>query len=655
MKELTEFFSRLFDTSDWPPRWHCGKWTDLHGWTYIISDLMIWSAYFAIPIVILQFISKRNDIKFIRLYFLFAAFILTCGITHLLDAISFWIPAYRLNALARLITGILSWTTVYYIIKNLPVAFSLRSQEALEIEIEQRKAAEEKYRILNLELSNRIEERTAELQKLVRENYQYKYALEESCIVAITDQKGIIKYANQNFCNISKFSREELLGKDHQIINSGFHQKDFIRELWTTIANGKIWRGEIKNKAKDGSVYWVDTTIVPFLDEQNKPFQYIAIRADISSRKLVEENLVNSLKEVSDYKYALDESSIVAITDQRGIIKYVNENFCKISKYSEEELIGQDHKIINSGYHEKEFFRELWRTIARGNIWRGELKNKAKDGSAYWVDTTIIPFLDENNKPYQYVAIRSDITQRKIAEEENRTLNLELENRVKERTDELESFSYSVSHDLRTPLRAINGYAKILEEDYLKNFDQEGVRLLGEVQKNAKKMGVLIDNLLSFARLGKKELRKSEIDMNQLVASILADMGGSEDLNVDVKIQNLHPVQADRVLMTQVLTNLISNAIKYSSKQKNAEVEITSEKQDGEIIYSVQDNGVGFDMEYIDKLFGVFQRLHSQEEFTGTGVGLAIAKRIIQKHDGNIWAESRLGNGAKFYFSLPTD
>jgi light-regulated signal transduction histidine kinase (bacteriophytochrome) len=175
------------------------------------------------------------------------------------------------------------------------------------------------------------------------------------------------------------------------------------------------------------------------------------------------------------------------------------------------------------------------------------------------------------------------------------------------------------------------------------------------VQKNAKKMGVLIDNLLSFARLGKKELRKSEIDMNQLVASILADMGGSEDLNVDVKIQNLHPVQADRVLMTQVLTNLISNAIKYSSKQKNAEVEITSEKQDGEIIYSVQDNGVGFDMEYIDKLFGVFQRLHSQEEFTGTGVGLAIAKRIIQKHDGNIWAESRLGNGAKFYFSLPTD
>ena len=127
---MIEFFSRLFDSSDWPPRWHCGKWSELHGWLYIISDLMIWSAYFAIPIVILRFISKRGEIRFIKLYFLFAAFILTCGITHLLDAVSFWIPLYRLNALTRFVTGILSWTTVYYIVKNLPVAFSLRSQEA---------------------------------------------------------------------------------------------------------------------------------------------------------------------------------------------------------------------------------------------------------------------------------------------------------------------------------------------------------------------------------------------------------------------------------------------------------------------------------------------------------------------------------------------
>jgi PAS domain S-box-containing protein len=257
------------------------------------------------------------------------------------------------------------------------------------------------------------------LQERIKEISEYKYALDESCIVAITDQKGIIQHANDNFCKISKYSREELIGQDHRIINSGHHPKDFIRSIWTTIANGKIWRGELKNKAKDGTIYWVDTTIVPFLNEEGKPYQYIAIRADITERKRVEENLEKSLKEITDYKYALDESSIIAITDQKGIIQHANDNFCKISKYSRGELIGQDHRIINSGHHPKEFIRNIWATIAKGKIWRGELKNKAKDGTIYWVDTTIVPFLNQDGKPYQYVAIRSDITERKKLEEQH--------------------------------------------------------------------------------------------------------------------------------------------------------------------------------------------------------------------------------------------
>ncbi|MCF8448000.1 MAG: PAS domain S-box protein, partial [Bacteroidia bacterium] len=159
----------------------------------------------------------------------------------------------------------------------------------------------------------------------------YKYALDESSIIAITDQKGIIKHVNENFCKISKYSIEELIGQDHRIINSAYHSKEFIKDLWTTIANGKVWKGELKNKAKDGTIYWVDTTIVPFLDAIGKPYQYVAIRYDITNRKKGEEELKTSLKEVSDYKYALDESAIVAITDQKGIIKHVNENFCKIS------------------------------------------------------------------------------------------------------------------------------------------------------------------------------------------------------------------------------------------------------------------------------------------------------------------------------------
>ena len=494
---------------------------------------------------------------------------------------------------------------------------------------------------------------TDSLQQIQKEITDYKYALDESSIVAITDQKGIIKYVNVNFCRISKYSKEELLGQDHRIINSGYHPKEFIRNLWITIANGEIWRGELKNKAKDGTYYWVDTTIVPFLNKEGKPYQYLAIRSDITSRKQVEETLEKSLKEVSDYKYALDESSIVAITDQKGIIKYANHNFCRISKFSYEELIGQDHRIINSGYHPKEFIRNLWITIANGKIWRGELKNRAKDGSHYWVDTTIVPFLDEQGKPYQYVAIRADITQRKHAEEEILILNEELEKRVKERTEEMESFSYSVSHDLRAPLRAVNGYARILEEDYKDLFDAEGKRLLGEVQQNAKKMGTLIDDLLAFSRLGRKEMEKSVIDMTRLTELAIKEVNQSTVHHAEIKVWPLLPVKADHTLLQNVMINLISNAIKYSGKKGKPFIEIRSKRGDGVITYSVSDNGVGFDMQYSSKLFGVFQRLHSADEFPGTGVGLAMAKRIINKHKGSIWAESKVGEGTVFYFAIP--
>lgn len=261
-----------------------------------------------------------------------------------------------------------------------------------------------------------------ELASTTKEIVDLKAALDEHAIVAITDPQGRITYVNDKFCAISKYSREELIGQDHRIINSGWHLPEFFRELWSTIGRGQVWRGEIKNRAKDGSFYWVDTTIVPFLNEHGRPREYVAIRADITQRKATEEALRASNKEVIDLKAALDEHAIVAVTDARGRITEVNEKFCAISKYSREELIGQDHRIINSGCHPPEFFRELWGTIGRGQVWRGEIKNRAKDGSFYWVDTTIVPFLNEYGKPRQYIAIRADISKRKLAEESNATL-----------------------------------------------------------------------------------------------------------------------------------------------------------------------------------------------------------------------------------------
>ena len=240
------------------------------------------------------------------------------------------------------------------------------------------------------------------------------------------------------------------------------------------------------------------------------------------------------------------------------------------------------------------------------------------------------------------------------------SLNQNLEQKINQRTTqleaanrELEAFTFSVSHDLRAPLRAVNGFTTILEEDYTDALDNDGKALLKQVRKNATKMGALIDDLLDFSKLGKKEISKSLVDMNDLVTNILTDISKSTPYLAQIKVHPLGRAMADASLMTQVITNLLSNAIKYSSKKKNPVVEIKLNKVDGELIYSVSDNGAGFDMKYANKLFGVFQRLHTEEEFEGTGVGLAIVERIIAKHGGRVWAEGKEGEGATFYFSLP--
>ena len=230
----------------------------------------------------------------------------------------------------------------------------------------------------------------------------------------------------------------------------------------------------------------------------------------------------------------------------------------------------------------------------------------------------------------------------------------ELNEELKNSNRELEAFSYSVSHDLRAPLRALNGYAEILKEDYATKLDEQGGRMLNGICHNATKMATLIDDLLSFSRLGRKDLRKSEIDTNELVEGILNEINQTTSNSPQIKIGQLHQVTGDYGLIRQVLFNLISNAFKYSSKKEAPVIEIFSEEENGEIIFSVKDNGAGFDIKYADKLFGVFQRLHSQEEFDGTGVGLAIVHRIITKHKGRIWAEGKVGQGAAFYFSLPS-
>jgi len=258
-----------------------------------------------------------------------------------------------------------------------------------------------------------------------------------------------------------------------------------------------------------------------------------------------------------------------------------------------------------------------------------------------------------------YLAVRI-VAQRKRAEQDLQS-KAELERRVAERTvqlemanKELESFSYSVSHDLRSPLRAISGFSKMMEEDYADRLDEEGQRLLKVIRDNSRRMGQLIDDLLAFSRLGRKPIAAAEVDMAEQARMTFTELTNGED-RTRLEMGPLPTVLGDAALLKQVWVNLLSNAVKFSGKRSQPVVEVTGCAEAAESIYCVKDNGTGFDMRYYDKLFGVFQRLHNPEEFPGTGVGLAIVQRVVTRHGGRVWAEGEEGKGAAFYFALPID
>ncbi|HLF73704.1 MAG TPA: PAS domain S-box protein [Anaerolineales bacterium] len=298
--------------------------------------------------------------------------------------------------------------------------------------------------------------------------------------------------------------------------------------------------------------------------------------------------------------------------------------------------------------------------IELGRPYDVELEMTSARGNHKWVRTMALP-IREAGKVVKVRGIFQDITERKQTEEEIRRLNERLEQRVIERTlqlqsanKELEAFSYSVSHDLRAPLRAIDGFARILLEDYEPVLDEEGKRVCRVISREAQHMGQLIDDLLAFSRLGRKEMHSTRIDMKALASSVFAELIATENpQRIDFHINRIPPAAGDSSLIRQVWVNLLSNAVKFSSKAERAVIEVGSRQSQDECIYYVRDNGAGFDMEYVNKLFGVFQRLHSEKDFEGTGVGLAIVQQVIRRHGGRVWAEGEVGKGATFYFSLP--
>lgn len=464
-----------------------------------------------------------------------------------------------------------------------------------------------------------------------------KAALDESSIVAITDAKGTITYVNDKFVEISKYTKDELIGQNHRILNSSYHPKEFFQSLWKTIGSGKVWKGEIQNRAKDGSTYWVDTTIVPFLNEKGKPYQYVSIRTDITNRKQSERKLKATLKEVNDIKFALDQSSIVAFTDEKGIITRVNDKFCEISQYNRDEIIGKDHSILNSGYHSHDFFRELWRTIGSGSVWKGEIRNKAKDGSYYWVDTTIVPFMNERGKPYQYLAIRNDITERKRTEE------------ILHRQDKLAAvgqLAAGVAHEIRNPLTSMKGYAEFLLED---ETDEQRREFVDIILDEINRVNQIVEDFMVLAKPKVVDLKeKNIIPIIKDVLSLLEFEARKKKVRMHFEANDdIVQIECDENRLKQVFLNFVKNGIEAMPNGGDITVRVHVASEQVQI--SIQDTGVGIPEEKLKRIGEPFYTTKKD----GNGLGLMVSYKIIESHNGTVFIESELNKGTTFNIILP--
>ncbi|MFA6541812.1 MAG: PAS domain S-box protein [Bacteroidota bacterium] len=453
-----------------------------------------------------------------------------------------------------------------------------------------------------------------------------------------------------------EYCREDLIGKSiYEFYASQTDRDDLLTALQKT---GSVSDYEIRLKNRDGSIIFclLSAKISSVPGEQME--KIIGSLHDITERKRAEEALHESEEKFSK----IFHSSPVPISInniENGRYTDVNEAFLDHVGYSRGEVVGRNALDLNIWVHPEERKRLLDIVDRNGSVENFEAQFRTKSGT---IGTSLL-FREkiELNGEQFVIGTTFDITERKAVEEQIRRWNEELEQRVADRTaqlenanKELESFAYSISHDLRAPLRAIDGYAKIFADRYRDLMDDEGKRLSGIIREQAQKMGRLIDDILSLSRLGRFEMQLVQIDMAALARAVFAEITTAEQkARIDIHIGSLPPAEGDATLMRQILVNVISNAVKFSSKKERPFIEINGNTGETEITYSIRDNGAGFDMRYADKMFGIFQRLHTIREFEGTGVGLAIVHRLVIRHGGRVWAEGEIGKGAVFYFTLP--